>query len=171
MTEVIIQDSIPHRGPMLLLDRVSHCDTGLIVAHKRFDGDEFFFQGHYPNYPIVPGVILCECAAQAGAVLLANHHIASSDEQDKVPVLTRMNKVRFKKTVHPGEKIEIQVKLDEVVSAAYFLSAKIRADGATVATLELACALAPKSAATQSAPTQAPVVPKPKSSESFSQKI
>ena len=65
--------AIPHRPPMLLLDEIVSQDSESIVCRKRFSGDEFFFQGHYPDQPIVPGVILCECGAQAGAVLSLIH--------------------------------------------------------------------------------------------------
>ena len=108
MSQELIQQSIPHRGPMLLLDEVVQMDTETICCHKTFGSDEFFFQGHYPDNPLVPGVILCECAAQTAAILLSNHHVDDSQINGHVPVLTRMNKVRFKNTVHPGDKVEIR---------------------------------------------------------------
>lgn len=142
MTDISITESIPHRDAMLLVDQVLTCSESEIVCSKTFRGDEFFFQGHYPDHPIVPGVILCECAAQSAAILLANGHIDADDSMGKVPVLTRMNKVRFKNTVHPGDVIEIKVRLDEQISGAYFLSASIRNHGKLAASLELACTLA-----------------------------
>ena len=132
---------------MLLLDEVVQMDTETICCHKTFGSDEFFFQGHYPDNPLVPGVILCECAAQTAAILLSNHHVDDSQINGHVPVLTRMNKVRFKNTVHPGDKVEITVKHTETVSSAHFLTASIRKDGKLAASLELACTLAPKPAA------------------------
>ena len=119
-----IKAAIPHRPPMLLLDEIVSQDPESIVCRKRFAGDEFFFQGHYPDQPIVPGVILCECGAQAGAVMLSEIMVG---EAGMVPVITRMNDVKFKKMVGPGDEIEITVKLDEVVSTAYFMTAVIRA--------------------------------------------
>ena len=85
-------------------------------------------------------------AAQASAILLANHHVDGEDLAGKVPVLTRMNKVRFKNTVHPGDTIEISAKLDETVSAAFMMSATLRKDGKLAASLELICTLADKAA-------------------------
>jgi 3-hydroxyacyl-[acyl-carrier-protein] dehydratase len=64
-----ILDAIPHRPPMLLLDEVVDWQPEHIVCRKTFQPEEWFFQGHYPDYPLVPGVILCEAAMQAGAVL------------------------------------------------------------------------------------------------------
>ena len=61
-----IEALIPHRAPMLLVDEVVEQSENAIVCIKRFSGDEFFLQGHFPNFPLVPGVILCECALQSG---------------------------------------------------------------------------------------------------------
>ena len=103
--------------------------------------DRFFFQGHYPDQPIVPGVILCECGAQAGAVMLSG---IMTGEEGMVPVITRMNDVKFKKMVSPGDEIEISVKLDEVVSSAYFMTAVIRTEGKIAARLSVTCSMAKK---------------------------
>ncbi len=145
MPTVSVTDFIPHRPPMLLIDDIVSCCEQEIVCRKTFRDDEFFIQGHYPDYPIVPGVILCECAAQAGAILLARHHIDNRGDNRMVPVLTRMNQVRFKKTVFPNDQIEITVRLNEKVAGAYFLSAGVRRDGKLAVSLEFACTLAPKS--------------------------
>ena len=71
MNRQTIEDAIPHRGPMLLVDEIIECEDNHIICRKTFRDDEFFFQGHYPGFPLVPGVILCECAMQAGGILLA----------------------------------------------------------------------------------------------------
>lgn len=133
-----IKKAIPHRPPMLLVDEIVAQDENSITCRKTFREEEYFFQGHYPDFPLVPGVILCECAAQSGAILLAS--IVSTG--DAVPVLTRMNDVKFKQMVRPGDTIQIQVKLDEVVSNAYFLTAQVKVDGKTAARLSLACSVA-----------------------------
>ena len=133
--------AIPHRPPMLLLDEIVFQDEESIVCRKLFSGEEFFFQGHYPDQPIVPGVILCECGAQAGAVMLSG---IMTGEDGMVPVITRMNDVKFKKMVSPGDEIEISVKLDEVVSSAYFMTAVIRTEGKIAARLSVTCSMAKK---------------------------
>ena len=66
-----IHDAIPHREPFLLVDEIVQRDEARIVCRKTFRGDEYFFPGHYPDYPLAPGVLLCEAAMQAGAILLS----------------------------------------------------------------------------------------------------
>jgi 3-hydroxyacyl-[acyl-carrier-protein] dehydratase len=131
-----IQQAIPHRPPMLLIDTVLALEENSIHCQKRFREDEFFVQGHYPQFPIVPGVILCECAAQAGAILLSGKFA----QQLGIPVLTRMSDVKFKSMVRPGDTVDIVVKLDEVLSNAYFLSAQVKIGSSLAARLSFACA-------------------------------
>jgi 3-hydroxyacyl-[acyl-carrier-protein] dehydratase len=133
-----IEQAIPHRAPMLLIDRLVSLSDSNIHCEKTFRDEEFFVQGHYPGFPIVPGVILCECVAQAGAILLSKR-VAG---QTGVPVLTRMNDVKFKQMVRPGDTIQIQVSLDEAVSNAFFLTGQARVGGKLAVRLSFACALA-----------------------------
>lgn len=140
MTNEKILSAIPHRPPMLLVDEIVSQNESSIVCRKTFRADEWFVQGHYPDFPLVPGVILCECAAQSGAILLAS--IISTG--DAVPVLTRMNDVKFKTMVHPGDTIEMHVSLDEVVSNAYFLTAQVKVAGKLAVRLGFACSVAPR---------------------------
>lgn len=136
-----IHASIPHRGPMLLVDEIVEQEDRSIVCRKHFRAEEFFFQGHYPDNPIVPGVILCESAVQSGAILLAEV-LAEADEM--VPVLTRMGDIKFKAMVKPGDMVENTVEIDEIVSTAYYMTAKVRCNGKLVARLSFTCSLAPK---------------------------
>lgn len=133
-----IEALIPHRGPMLLVDQVVQRDPQKIVCRKTFRPDEYFFQGHYPDFPLVPGVILCEASMQAGAILLA----AWMEEGQGVPVATRMNDVRFKRMVRPGETIEMEVRLNERLADAFFMTATIRCEGKLAARFDFACTMA-----------------------------
>jgi len=138
-----IKAAIPHREPFLLLDEIVEQSEARIVCRKTFTGDEFWFRGHYPDFPITPGVILCEAAMQAGAVLLSK---LVTDSPDSVPVATRANNVQFKKMVRPGDTIEIEVELTERVSTAFFMNAKVTVQGKVACRFDFACTLAPKNA-------------------------
>jgi 3-hydroxyacyl-[acyl-carrier-protein] dehydratase len=138
MTLADIQSAIPHRPPMLLVDEVVERREGAIVCRKTFRADEFFFQGHYPDRPIVPGVILCESAMQAGAILLADW----MRDKPGVPVATRLNDVRFKRMVRPGDTIQMEVTLKERLADAFFLTAKVTCGGKLAVRFEFACTVA-----------------------------
>ena len=117
-----ICEAIPHREPFLFIDEIVEWSEARIVCTKTFTGREEFFAGHYPGHPMVPGVLLCEAAMQAGAILLSRLLAAA---EGRVPVATRMNEVRFKRMVRPGEMIRMEVELTERLADAFFLKAKV----------------------------------------------
>jgi 3-hydroxyacyl-[acyl-carrier-protein] dehydratase len=123
---------------MLLVDRIVERGEQQIVCSKTFHADEYFFQGHYPGFPLVPGVILCEAAMQAGAILLSQFLRPGAG----VPVATRLNEVKFKKMIRPGDTIQMEVRLTERLADAFFLSAKVTCDGKLAVRFDFACALA-----------------------------
>ncbi|MCY2984951.1 MAG: 3-hydroxyacyl-ACP dehydratase FabZ [Planctomycetota bacterium] len=133
-----IQNLIPHRKPMLLVDEVIEQTEKRIVCKKTFSAEDFFLQGHFPGFPLVPGVILCECCLQSGAILLSQF----TPNDGSVPVATRIDGAKFKRMVRPGETIEIDVTLNEVVSTAYFMTGKVTVDGKLAARLDFACSVA-----------------------------
>lgn len=133
-----IQNLIPHRKPMLLVDEVIEQTERRIVCRKTFSSEDFFLQGHFPGFPLVPGVILCECCLQSGAILLSQF----TPNDGSVPVATRIDGAKFKRMVRPGETIEIDVTLNEVVSTAYFMTGKVTVDGKLAARLDFACSVA-----------------------------
>lgn len=134
-----IERRIPHRSPMRFLDEIVSVDETHIVCRKTFREDEFFVQGHFPGDPIVPGVIQCECCLQAGAALLFDH---VSAEGEFVPVATRMDSVKFKRMVRPGDTIDIDVTLNDQVSNAFFMTGKVLLAGKVAARLDFACSIA-----------------------------
>lgn len=123
---------------MLLVDEIVERSENLIKTRKHFRADEFFFQGHYPGHPLVPGVILCEASMQSGAILLAAHAAAHGG----VPVATRVNDVKFRRMVRPGDTLEMEVELVERVGDAFFLRAKGVVEGKVAVRFEFACAMA-----------------------------
>ncbi|MEZ6102118.1 MAG: 3-hydroxyacyl-ACP dehydratase FabZ family protein [Pirellulaceae bacterium] len=139
MKQPEITAAIPHRPPMLLVDEVVELTEQRIVARKTFRAGEYFFQGHYPGKPIVPGVILCECGMQAGAILLAR--FVPPDSRDQVPVATRLNDVKFKKVIQPGDVIDMEVTLNDQVSSAFFLTAKVSCQGKLATRFDFACTM------------------------------
>lgn len=144
MTQEVILSSIPHRAPFLLLDEIVNQTHDHIVCRKHFTGDEFWYQGHYPEYPLTPGVLLCEAAMQAGAVLLSSVTVEAQNGSgviNGVPVATRMNNVQFRAMVHPGDSIAIEVKLTERLANTYYMKGKVTntTSGKLAARLEFAC--------------------------------
>jgi 3-hydroxyacyl-[acyl-carrier-protein] dehydratase len=138
-----VEKWLPHRPPMLLLDRIERVESGKLWARKTFRGDEFFLQGHFPERAVVPGVILCECALQAGAALLWRSATVARDVQ-RLPVVTRMNNVRFKQTVLPGDSVLIEVELTEQMAGAFFFTGKVTCNEKVALYLEFACTLVEK---------------------------
>lgn len=141
MSRQEIYDAIPHREPFLFVDEIVELTGQRIVCTKTFSAEEDFFKGHYPGYPLVPGVYLLEASMQCGAILLARQ---MAEAEGKMPVATRINDVRFKRIVRPGETLRMEVELVERVSTAYFLKAKVTVEGKVAVRFEFAVAAAEK---------------------------
>jgi 3-hydroxyacyl-[acyl-carrier-protein] dehydratase len=135
----VIKTAIPHREPFLLVDEIVEQSDDRILCRKQFTGDEFWYRGHYPKFPLTPGVLLCEAAMQAGAVLLSKF---ASEGQGGVPVVTRMNNVKFKSMVRPGDAVDLEVELVERMADAFFMNAKVTVDGKLAVTFDFACKMA-----------------------------
>lgn len=111
-----IEQILPHRKPMLLVDEAYLNEDGSATGYYTVNGDEFFLQGHFPGNPVVPGVILCEMMAQTCAVML------SSEAQGATPYFTSLNNVKFKNMVKPGDIIEFKCAITKTKKPFYFAS-------------------------------------------------
>jgi 3-hydroxyacyl-[acyl-carrier-protein] dehydratase len=144
MTDEFIRNRIPHRPPFLWLDRVVEITAEKIRAEKKVPEDLDLFQGHYPEYPLMPGVLLCEAVFQAGALLIGELMRSEETENGKVagvPVLTRILGAKFKREVRPGDTLDIAATLVERLGPAWFLKGSVRVAGKTAVQVEFACAL------------------------------
>ncbi|HIQ80000.1 MAG TPA: 3-hydroxyacyl-ACP dehydratase FabZ [Candidatus Scatavimonas merdigallinarum] len=135
MNQEEIKKIIPHRAPMLLVDEAYRIDENTSKGKLAIRGDEFFLQGHFPGNPVVPGVILCEAMAQASCVLLGER------AKGATPYFTKMDNVKFKNKVLPGDTLETVCTLVKNRGAFYFVEAKGYVDGKLCASAEFAFAL------------------------------
>src|SRR5262249_53276487 len=107
MTITEIMDILPHRYPMLLVDRVLEVEEGKrIVCIKNVTANEPFFQGHFPGMPVMPGVLIVEAMAQCGAVLFLRD---LPDRANKLFLFGGVDKARFRKPVVPGDQLRMEV--------------------------------------------------------------
>ena len=128
---------IPHRPPFLFVDKVTEETQDSIKAEKFINPKEPFFQGHYPDRPIMPGVLIFESIFQAGAIMMGKR-IAN---EGRIPVLTRVNNIKLKHSVNPGDTLQIEVKLNDLISSAAYMSGKASVNGKTAVTLEFTAML------------------------------
>ncbi|MBU0484694.1 MAG: 3-hydroxyacyl-ACP dehydratase FabZ [Proteobacteria bacterium] len=136
-----IYELIPHRPPFLWLDRIIELNSERIVAEKDIPLELDIFSGHYPDHPIMPGVILCEAVFQAGAALISKKMINQPHASSRIPVLTRIVGAKFKREVRPGETIVIEASLKENVGPAWFMKGTITVGGKVAVKVEFACAM------------------------------
>ena len=137
-----IQRILPHRYPFLLIDRIldlTHRER--IVAIKNVTINEPFFQGHFPNLPIMPGVLIVEAIAQAGGALLLTE---VEDRDQKLMVFTGIERARFRRPVTPGDQLRIEVEVKSWRLTAVRMEGKVFVDGKRVAEATVTCQLVPR---------------------------
>jgi 3-hydroxyacyl-[acyl-carrier-protein] dehydratase len=130
LDSVAIRTLIPHRFPFLLVDKVIELDAPTRgVGIKNVTGNEPFFQGHFPEYPIMPGVLIVEALAQLGGVILA----ASGQFEGQLGLFAGIDGVRFKRQVKPGDTLRLELTIGQVRRSICTAAAQATVDG------ELAC--------------------------------
>ncbi|MCD7769392.1 MAG: beta-hydroxyacyl-ACP dehydratase [Oscillospiraceae bacterium] len=123
MTQEEIKGILPHRDNMLLLDSLER-DGEYACGRLKITGSEWFLQGHFPGFPVVPGVILCEILAQSACIL-----IPRIDSAEQIPLYTGLDKVRFKSPVYPGDEFTTRCRLTRSKHPFYFGEGEGYVDG------------------------------------------
>lgn len=134
-----IMEIIPHRPPFLLIDRITELEPGTrAVGLKQVTINEPFFQGHFPGQPVMPGVLQIEALAQVGAVLI----LSQPENRGKLALFARINEVRFRQPVTPGDTLRLEVSLIKVRSSIGKGKGVASVDGVVVTEGEFTFALA-----------------------------
>jgi 3-hydroxyacyl-[acyl-carrier-protein] dehydratase len=139
-----IERILPHRYPFLLVDRVDEIGADRIVARKLVSRNEPHFNGHFPGHPVMPGVLIIEALAQAGALLAAE--TVGFDPSKQVIYFMAIDKARFRKPVIPGDLLVLEVVPLRKGGAIWKLRGEAKVDGAVVAEAELLASIQPRDA-------------------------
>jgi 3-hydroxyacyl-[acyl-carrier-protein] dehydratase len=137
-----ILDYLPHRYPFLLIDRVIEYEAAKrLVAIKNVTINEQFFQGHFPGYPIMPGVLVVEAMAQAGGIIMMAD---MPDRHKKLVVFTGIEKAKFRRPVTPGDQLRIEVDVLSFRTRAGRIAGRATVDGKLACEATLTCAVVPR---------------------------
>jgi 3-hydroxyacyl-[acyl-carrier-protein] dehydratase len=134
-----IREILPHRYPMLLVDRIEELEAERIVGIKNVSVNEPFFNGHFPDYPVMPGVLIVEAMAQVAGVLVLSQ---IPDRKNKVVLLAGVDGAKFRKPVRPGDQLRIEMKLSKRKKAMAKMFGTASVEGVIVAEAEMLCVLA-----------------------------
>ena len=134
-----IQQILPHRYPFLLVDRVTDLTKSeSVIAYKNVSISEPVFQGHFPDHPIYPGVMILEGMAQAGGILaFESMDMTKEEAAQKVVYFMSIDKAKFRAPVRPGDKLEYQISVMKQKGAIWMLEGKAYVDGTLVSQAEL----------------------------------
>ena len=134
-----IRDILPHRYPMLLVDRIIELEAERIVGIKNVTLNEPFFQGHFPDFPVMPGVLIVEAMAQVAGVLVLRE---IADRKNKVVFLASIEQAKFRRPVLPGDQLRIEMKVGKRKASVAKMYGQATVDGVVVAEAEVLCKLA-----------------------------
>lgn len=133
-----IKEIIPHRYPFIFVDRIEELEPGKrAVGFKNVTVNDYFFEGHFKEEPVMPGVLIIEALAQVGAVAL----LSMDEFKGKIAYFGGINKARFKKKVVPGDKLKLEIEIIKMRGPMGIGSAKATVDGEIAATAELTFAV------------------------------
>lgn len=133
-----IRDILPHRYPFLLVDRIVELESDRVVGIKNVTANEPFFLGHFPAYPVMPGVLITESMAQVAGILVLHD---MPDRQNKLVLLAAIEEAKFRKPVRPGDTLRIEMVTISKKSTICKMSGKAYVDGSVVAEATVMCVL------------------------------
>src|SRR5450631_797728 len=134
-----IREILPHRYPFLLVDRIEELEAERVVGIKNVTVNEPFFAGHFPDYPVMPGVLIIEAMAQVAGVLVLS---GIPDRKNKLVLLGGVDGAKFRKPVRPGDQLRMEMKVLRSRPTMAKVSGIATVDGAVVAEAEILCVLA-----------------------------
>ncbi len=134
-----IREILPHRYPFLLVDRIEELETERVVGIKNVTVNEPFFAGHFPDYPVMPGVLIIEAMAQVAGVLVLS---GIPDRKTKLVLLAGVDGAKFRKPVRPGDQLRMEMKILRSRASMAKVSGVATVDGTIVAEAEMLCVLA-----------------------------
>jgi beta-hydroxyacyl-ACP dehydratase FabZ len=139
-----IRQILPHRYPFLLVDRITELEAERIVGIKNVTVNEPFFIGHFPDFPVMPGVLIVEAMAQTAGVLVLK---SIPDRENKLVLLVSVDAARFRRPVVPGDQLRIEMIVIKRKGSVAKMAGKATVDGKVVAEAEVMCKLQDKTAA------------------------
>ena|ERR1019366_2990291 len=134
-----IREILPHRYPFLLVDRIEELEAERVVGIKNVTVNEPFFAGHFPDYPVMPGVLIIEAMAQVAGVLVLS---GIPDRKNKLVLLAGVDGAKFRKPVRPGDQLRMEMKILRSRASMAKVSGIATVDGTVVAEAEMLCVLA-----------------------------
>jgi len=134
-----IRDILPHRFPMLLVDRIEELEADRVVGIKNVTANEPFFEGHFPDFPVMPGVLIVEAMAQVAGVLVLS---SIPDRHKKLVLLASVEGAKFRKPVRPGDQLRIEMKVGKRKETVAKMFGTASVNGVVVAEAEMLCKLA-----------------------------